>query len=163
MRASAQRLRLGLFCLCVIALVLAAEHFSASTRAPGAVSVARAPTSSRATQNNDHFRSRLRIETHRFLSVFLRYETGKGGPEVRRELSATATPAFAEQLLSAPPRREGETLAAARLRRLSITTIPVLPPRALINASARRGTHIEHISFFFDLHHGRWLARGLGE
>ncbi|MGZ4279078.1 MAG: hypothetical protein ACXVVU_20705 [Solirubrobacteraceae bacterium] len=43
----------------------------------------------------------------RFLSAFLDYEVGRRSVAVRRRLRATATPALARALLSAPPRALG--------------------------------------------------------
>lgn len=40
----------------------------------------------------------------RFFAAFSLYEVGLADEKVRRELRATATPAFAEELLAAPPR-----------------------------------------------------------
>ena len=82
---------------------------------------------------------------------------------VRRALRRTATAGFAAELLRAPPRPAGRALRSARLARLSLSALPVSPPRALVSGSALRGRSAEQFSFLFALRGGVWLASGPGQ
>jgi hypothetical protein len=108
-------------------------------------------------------RRRLRHRASRFLSAFLSYEVGHSGPAVRADLRATATPAFAADLLRGPPRPPAVPLAPARLQDLSAVLTTLQPPRALISGSARRGGEVEQFSFLFGRTSSGWLASGPGE
>jgi hypothetical protein len=161
---TAQRGRLALFCLSAALLVLAAILFSGGGQAPRSVSSSVAsPPHARGERQVAAIASALRAAARRFLAAFFRYEAGEEDRSVRVALRATATPAFGGELLAAPPRVVGRSLPPARLERLAITVIPVLPPRALISGEAGRGRRQEQFSFLFDLRRGAWLARGLGE
>lgn len=164
MTATAQRWHLALFCLCALALLLGALGFSsgAPDASPSTHSLL-APTSSRQPAPSS-VAAGLRVATRRFLAAFFRYEAGEADRSaVRRALRATATPAFAAELLSEPPRRPAIPLPPARLQRLMITLIPTTPARALASSEARRGKRSEQLSVLFDLRQGAWLARGLRE
>ena len=108
-------------------------------------------------------RTRLAGAARRFLSAFFHYEVGELGPRVRRTLRSAATPGFAAELLGAPPRAPPRSPPAAIPGRLAIAAVSVLPPRALISGSARRGERSEQFSFLFEARRGAWLASGPGE
>jgi hypothetical protein len=102
-------------------------------------------------------------EARRFLAAFFRYEVGELGPAVRRALRATTTAGFAAELLRSPPRRPPQSVPAAVPGRLAIAVASVLPPRALVSGSARRGGEAEQFAFVFEARGGAWRASGPGE
>lgn len=174
MPAAAERWRLALFYLAVAALAAAGVVFAGagtgSTPTPTTASppaAARAPVvlpSSAAPPPVAALRASLGREAHRFLGVFFRYEVGARGPALRSAVRATATPAFAAELLGSPPPPPSRPLAPARPGRLTITLASVSPPRALVSGSASRGgPAAEQFSFLFEADHGAWLASGAGE
>lgn len=165
MPPAAQPWRLALFALCAVTLLLAAILFSGATGPDPRVATASSLSTGqpRLSRAGPATGTELRLAARRFLAGFFRYEAGEAGRNVRRALRATATPAFADELLAAPPTVIGGRLPPARLGRLHITAIPALPPRALISGEARRRGRREQFSFLFDLRRHAWLARGLGE
>ena len=171
MSAAVQRWRFVLFCASCAALVAAALGFADYRHrpAPGAPPLASVPPPAtpappRSAANGvAGLRTRLAGAARRFLSAFFHYEVGELGPRVRRTLRSTATPGFAAELLGAPPRAPPRSPPDAIPGRLAIAAVSVLPPRALISGSARRGEHSEQFSFLFEARHGAWLASGPGE
>jgi hypothetical protein len=160
----AQRWRVALFGACSFGLCLAAIYF-ASSSPDHAVAPAKVPIAPRASssERGAALLAKLRSQARRFLRAFLRYEAGESDRRLRRALRAGSSLTFAAELLATPPRLPSRRLATARLGRISVTLIPSAPPRALVSATATRPIGPEHLSFLFDLHAGRWLARGLGE
>jgi hypothetical protein len=159
MAAAAQRWRLVLFATASAALLLAAVVFSEGSpdlpagRLPSPPGTAAAPQTRRLLVG-------LKPDACRFLRAFLSYEVGRVGHQVRATLRATATPAFVDELLRAPPHLRRRP---ARLERLSISSLSRHPPRALITGSARGAGREEHFAFLFEASHGSWRARGLAE
>lgn len=163
MATRAQRWRLALFGLACAALLAAAIGFSGGEQSPRrtAASPSAAQPAARAARS---LRVTLGAAAHRFLGAFFRYEVGELGPAVRRALRANATPGFASELLSAPPRRPPGAPPPALPGRLAIAVASIEPPRALISGSASRGGATdEQFSFLFEARHGAWLASGPGE
>jgi hypothetical protein len=109
-------------------------------------------------------RAALEPSARRFLRTFLRYEVGDSNQALTRSLRATATPAFAAELLRRPPRSEQRLPPArANLGSLSLIFVSAQPPLVSVSATARRATGPEQLSFVFARHHGRWLASAPGE
>jgi len=170
--AAAERTRLVLFCCAVAALATAGVAFAGAGSTPTSTTVpppaaARAPvvlSSSASPPPVAALRASLGREARRFLGVFFRYEVGARGRALRSAVRATATPAFAAELLGSPPPLPSRPLAPARPDRLTITLASVSPPRALVSGSASRGgPAAEQFSFLFEADHGAWLASGAGE
>jgi hypothetical protein len=69
---------------------------------------------------------RIEAVAERFSKAFVRYQVGVLSPSVRRRIEATATPRFADNLLSAPPRipLAARPPAPARLRSLALAGGP---------------------------------------
>jgi hypothetical protein len=79
-------------------------------------------------------------------------------------LRRTCTPAFAAELLSAPPRPVAARPARrARTQATDVVFIGADGLRAFITGTARRGRVGEPFSFVFERHSTRWLASGVGE
>jgi hypothetical protein len=97
-----------------------------------------------------------------FLSVFLRYEVGASGADLRRALRASATADFAAELLATQPHAPSGT-SAARIAHLRTTYFSRNPPRALVAGTALRARRPEQFAFLFEARHGRWLAAGPAE
>jgi hypothetical protein len=99
-----------------------------------------------------------------FVDAFLRYEVGEADVSVRHALRASATAAFADELLEAPvavpvtgvPR--AAVVARLRMRRVVSRT-----PVALVSGEARRPGGVEQFSFVFVRTSSGWRARGPGE
>ena len=109
-------------------------------------------------------RGEVRAAARRFLAAFLRYEVGDLGPGVKAALRATATPAFAARLLARPPRAPapGRFPPRARLGRVEVAFVSLVPPRAIAGGAAQRGGEPEQFSFLFELRGRAWLASGPG-
>ena len=168
MAAASRRPRFVLFGLLAAALLLAGFAVSATSELDsnaGRSASPRRPLISSALPDPGPARDTgaLRRVASRFLSAFFEYEVGDLEPEVRRHLAASATPAFAAELLRHPPRPPGRPSSAARLRTLSTTITTTDPPRALISGSARRGTAVEQFSFLFVSTASGWRAGGPAE
>ena len=165
--------RLVLFAALCALLLAAALGFSAIRSAPapsprGPRSAATVPPLPRAARRIERRAARseaaLRRAARPFLAAFLRYETGAGGAAVAAALGASATPAFAARLLTAPPRTTGPGYRpSARLGAPRITFLSARADRALVRASAARPGGAEQLSFLFARRGGRWLASGPGQ
>jgi hypothetical protein len=167
--------RLALFLAASAAILAAALLFAlrggqptplpaAADRRPGnRVSLADAGPRAPAMRMRQ-LRREVKRSARRFLSAFFRYEVGETAPSVRRALRASATPRFAAGLLTAAPRAPGgEFPPPARLGRIEIAFVSVLPPRAVISGVAHRRGGSEWFSFLFEHRGGAWLADGAGE
>ena len=170
MSPDAQRWRLGLFCVVCAVLLAAAIGFAGGGHSPAPARlpakpevVPAAPPPRSAAGGAAGLRATLGGEARRFLSAFFRYEVGELGPGVRRTLRANATPGFAAELLSVPPRRPPSAPAAALPGQLAIAVASLSPPRAVVSGTARRGSEAEDFSFVFEAVDGAWLASGPGE
>ena len=164
MSATVRRWRLVLFCASCAALVAAALSFSDHRHRPAPAPTHATPAPPRSAASRvAGLRVRLGGAARRFLSAFFHYEVGELGAGVRRALRSTATPGFAAELLDAPPRRPPRSPPAAVPGQLAIAAVSVLPPRALVSGSARRGGRSEQFSFLFEARRGAWLASGAGE
>lgn len=138
---------------------------AAADRRPGnEVSLADSGRRAPATRMRQ-LRREVKRSARRFLSAFFRYEVGETAPSVRRALRASATPRFAAGLLTAAPRApgSGEFPTPARLGRIEIAFVSVLPPRAVVSGVARRRGGSERFSFLFEHRLRAWLADGAGE
>ncbi len=171
MSPAAQPWRLALFCVVCAVLLAAAIGFAGGgyspptpqPAAPAEVVSAAPPAPQPAVGGAAALRAALGGQARRFLAAFFRYEVGDVGPGVRRMLRATATPGFAAELLSSPPRRPARSVPAAVPGRLAIAVASVVPPRAVVSGSASRGGEAEQFSFVFEVVDGAWLASGPGE
>jgi hypothetical protein len=105
----------------------------------------------------------------RFFAAFSLYEVGRLDEEVGRELRVGATPAFAEQLLSAPPRmpRGVSKPERAFVRRLEfVPGEPDASGRRLVSGElvgvVQRGGGEETIAIELRRSGGGWRVSGLG-
>jgi hypothetical protein len=106
----------------------------------------------------------LASSARRFLTAFLRYEVGDQGGAVTRTLRATATRAFAVELLRNPPRPlPGAPRPDPHLGSLTFAPVSTKPPLTSVGAVAKRPTGPDQLSFVFELSHGTWLASAPGE
>lgn len=97
----------------------------------------------------------------RFLSAYLRFEVGDDDATVRAALRATATPAFAHELLAKPPRLG----AAAPQRPGQIDGLELSDgPRAtrlVVAATIRRATTVTPLMLRLAREEGGWRISGL--
>jgi hypothetical protein len=167
MPAASERPRLVLFGLLAAALLLAGFALSSGTEIPSHTassgSPRRALISSALPDPRAASDSGLRRSAARFLNAFFAYEVGDSDLDIRHRLAASATSAFAAELLRRPPRPPGRLPPAARLQRLSTRITSADPPRALVSGSARRGAAAEQFSFLFALTASGWRAVGPAE
>ena len=163
MPAAAQPWRLALFCAACVVLLVAAIGFARGESHPAPAPSATPSVPLPATGGAAALRVALGGQARRFLTAFFRYEVGDVGPGVRRTLRADATPGFAAELLSSPPRRPARSVPAAVPGRLAIAVASVVPPRAVVSGSASRDSEAEQFSFIFTVADGTWLASGPAE
>ena len=106
----------------------------------------------------------------RFFAAYSLYEIGKSSGAVRRNLTATAAPDFAEELLSAPPRVPA---GAGRPSRAQLGRLQLVPgaqeaPQAeltsieLVGEVKRAGQGSELLAISLELDRNRWSVTGLG-
>lgn len=105
----------------------------------------------------------------RFFAAFSLYEAGLANIEVRREIRATATPAFAEELAAAPPRMPPGASRPERgfLGRLEfVPAEPDASGRRLISGElvgvVHRGAAVETIAIELRGSDRGWRVSGLG-
>ncbi len=101
---------------------------AAATRSPEQTST---PTTTAATGQIDESKDRLappgepdaRLVVQRFLRAFASYEVADINPQVRREATATSTPALSASLLGRPPRpvNGSRPAAGANIANLTLT------------------------------------------
>lgn len=102
----------------------------------------------------------------RFFAAFSRYELGERSAGVARALRASATAAFARELLAAPPRR----VAGAPAAPASLGRVEFIPGRSgggrLVGGEivgvTRRDGRAEPISIELEAERGSWRVSGLG-
>lgn len=168
------RARTALFLLACAALIAAALAFGAtgqrSEPSGGDATQGSPPTAAlrppsvtrRAEARAEHLAAGLRRSARGFLIAFFRYEVGERGPAITAALRVSATPAFADRLLAAPPRAPASGFPPpARLRSLHLGFVSAAN-RALLSGTASRGRRLEPFSFLFRRRGSAWLASGLG-
>lgn len=106
----------------------------------------------------------LASSARRFLATFLRYEVGDPSPELTHALRATATRAFAAELLRTPPRPTVDSRRVdPTLGPLTFAPVSNDPPLVSVSGIAHRHNGPEQLSFVFEFSHGSWLASAPGE
>lgn len=106
----------------------------------------------------------VRRAAQRFLIAFSRYEVGEISSAVRSQLRATASGAFASELLRRPPRPgPAQLVEEARLERLRVRFVSADADQALISGNFRRGALPEEFAFLFARRADGWRATGPAE
>ena len=98
----------------------------------------------------------------RFLSAYLRWETGDDTREIQRELEASATPQLLELLTSGrgQPQTDGQV---PRAKLTSLIAGSVSPARAAtIAARLTRDGRATGLAMIVKHRHGRWLVTSVG-
>lgn len=99
----------------------------------------------------------------KFAGAFVRYEVGQLPAPVRQALRASATPAFAAQLLGAPPSVPQGSRAPAPAVVLSISPGEVTPGSAVTAViELRRQNRLSPLTVMLSGGEGRWRVDGLG-
>jgi hypothetical protein len=107
-------------------------------------------------------RAEVRPTVDGFLRAYLDYEVGQTGRRIRRTLRATATPAFARELVSTPvrPPLGVETPRRARVVRVEIYLSPAAP-RGTATAVLERGGERHRATFLLRRDAHGWRVAGL--